>query len=145
MTDREEASEKKPKQEAFASECVAEASALLNCVAEKSYNEMKCIPLLKKLRACVEKKVMIKCHSGSSTFSITALRFHTGYLFWSLSYCEPTGIELLTGKGPASVVMKTSRIFAFHGCLPCEERGSETWKSLGGTAERRRLHSVTRG
>jgi hypothetical protein len=37
--------------------CVEEATALLNCVAAKSYNEMKCIPLLKKLRTCIEKKV----------------------------------------------------------------------------------------
>jgi len=37
--------------------CAEEAAALLNCVAEKKYNEMRCYPLIKKLRACVEKKV----------------------------------------------------------------------------------------
>jgi hypothetical protein len=38
-------------------ECAKEAEALLNCVTAKNYNEMRCLPLLKKLRACVEKKV----------------------------------------------------------------------------------------
>ena len=38
-------------------ECAEEAAALLNCVTDKNYNEMRCLPLLKKLRACVEKKV----------------------------------------------------------------------------------------
>lgn len=38
-------------------ECGDEAAALLNCVSDKNYNEMRCLPLLKKLRACVEKKV----------------------------------------------------------------------------------------
>lgn len=37
--------------------CAEEAAALLNCVADKKYNEMRCYPLIKKLRACVEKKV----------------------------------------------------------------------------------------
>ena len=37
--------------------CAEEAAALLNCVAGKKYNEMRCYPLIKKLRACVEKKV----------------------------------------------------------------------------------------
>ncbi len=38
-------------------ECAEQVAALLNCVADKSYNEMKCLPLLRKLRTCVEKKV----------------------------------------------------------------------------------------
>ncbi len=38
-------------------ECADEAEALLKCVVDKKYNEMKCLPLLKKLRACVEKEV----------------------------------------------------------------------------------------
>ena len=37
--------------------CAEEAAALLNCVADRKYNEMRCYPLVKKLRACVEKKV----------------------------------------------------------------------------------------
>ena len=37
--------------------CAEEAAALLNCVADNKYNEMRCYPLIKKLRACVEKKV----------------------------------------------------------------------------------------
>ena len=37
--------------------CAEEAAALLNCVAEKKFNEMRCYPLIKKLRACIEKKV----------------------------------------------------------------------------------------
>ena len=40
-------------------ECAPEVAALLNCVTSKNYNELKCIPLLKKLRACIEKKVSI--------------------------------------------------------------------------------------
>ena len=40
-------------------ECAEQVAALLNCIAERSYNEMKCIPLLKKLRTCVEKKVSL--------------------------------------------------------------------------------------
>jgi hypothetical protein len=43
-------------------ECAEEAAALLNCVTDKSYNEMRCLPLLKKLRACVEKKVRLVPH-----------------------------------------------------------------------------------
>ncbi|KAK9806062.1 hypothetical protein WJX73_010594 [Symbiochloris irregularis] len=39
--------------------CAPEASALLNCVTGKSYNELKCLPLLKKLRTCVEKKNVV--------------------------------------------------------------------------------------
>lgn len=77
MTDREKGSQKKPRQEAFASECVAEASALLNCVAEKSYNEMKCIPLLKKLRACIEKKVMFGCQCKTYSVIFVAPSFRT--------------------------------------------------------------------
>lgn len=38
-------------------ECAEQVAALLNCIAERSYNEMKCIPLLRKLRTCIEKKV----------------------------------------------------------------------------------------
>ena len=37
--------------------CAEEAAALLNCVADKKYNDMRCIPLMKKLRVCIEKKV----------------------------------------------------------------------------------------
>ncbi|CAL8467453.1 g6991 [Coccomyxa elongata] len=40
-------------------ECAEEAAALLNCVTDKNYNEMRCLPLLKKLRACVEKKNVV--------------------------------------------------------------------------------------
>ena len=40
-------------------ECGLEAQELLNCVANTPFNEAKCLPLLKKLRACVEKKVSI--------------------------------------------------------------------------------------
>ena len=40
-------------------ECGLEAQELLNCVAKTPFNEAKCLPLLKKLRACVEKKVSI--------------------------------------------------------------------------------------
>ena len=39
--------------------CAEEAAALLNCVTDKKYNEMRCLPLIKKLRACVEKKVRL--------------------------------------------------------------------------------------
>ncbi|CAL5222337.1 g4686 [Coccomyxa viridis] len=39
--------------------CAEEAAALLNCAAEKKYNEMRCYPLIKKLRACVEKKGVV--------------------------------------------------------------------------------------
>lgn len=38
-------------------ECAEQVAALLNCVADRRYNEMKCLPLLRKLRTCVEKKV----------------------------------------------------------------------------------------
>ena len=38
-------------------ECALEVTELLNCVAAKRYNELKCAPLLKALRACIEKKV----------------------------------------------------------------------------------------
>lgn len=44
--------------EAF--ECAEEATALLNCIADKEYNELKCLPLVKKLRACVKQKVKKK-------------------------------------------------------------------------------------
>lgn len=40
--------------------CGIEASALLNCVASKQYTEAKCKPLLQKLRACIEKKKVVK-------------------------------------------------------------------------------------
>lgn len=40
-------------------ECGLEAQELLNCVANTPFNEAKCLPLLKKLRACVEKKKVI--------------------------------------------------------------------------------------
>ena len=43
--------------------CGVEASALLNCVASKQYNEAKCKPLQQKLRACIEKKVTTACPS----------------------------------------------------------------------------------
>lgn len=38
-------------------ECAAEVADVINCVAAKEYNELRCIPLLKKLRACIVKKV----------------------------------------------------------------------------------------
>ena len=38
-------------------ECGLEAQELLNCVAKTPFTEAKCLPLLKKLRACVEKRV----------------------------------------------------------------------------------------
>jgi hypothetical protein len=43
----------------ISSVCVQEAQLLLNCVAAPSYNEYRCIPLLKRLRACIEKKVLL--------------------------------------------------------------------------------------
>ena len=49
--------------------CAEEAAALLNCVSEKKYNEMRCYPLIKKLRACVEKKVT-SIHNISSMVSL---------------------------------------------------------------------------
>ncbi|BBN03931.1 hypothetical protein MPTK1_3g00740 [Marchantia polymorpha subsp. ruderalis] len=36
--------------------CGAEALALLNCVAEKGYDESRCVTLLSVLRSCVERK-----------------------------------------------------------------------------------------
>ena len=48
-----------PAKERTGYECAEAAAALLNCVAERSYNEMKCIPLMKKLRACIEKQVQL--------------------------------------------------------------------------------------
>lgn len=39
-------------------ECASEVSELINCVASNS-DEQKCTPLLKKLRACIKKKVRI--------------------------------------------------------------------------------------
>ena len=48
-----------PAKERTGYECAEAAAALLNCVAERSYNEMKCIPLMKKLRACIEKQVAL--------------------------------------------------------------------------------------
>ena len=44
--------------------CAEEAAALLNCVTEKKYNEMRCLPLIKKLRACVEKKARTSSNSA---------------------------------------------------------------------------------
>ena len=49
-----------PAKERTGYECAEAAAALLNCVAERSYNEMKCIPLMKKLRACIEKQVALE-------------------------------------------------------------------------------------
>ncbi|KAL8103116.1 hypothetical protein AgCh_027592 [Apium graveolens] len=38
--------------------CSQEALALLNCVADPSYDQEKCLPLLNTLRSCIlEKKV----------------------------------------------------------------------------------------
>ena len=45
--------------------CAEEAAALLNCVADKKYNDMRCLPLMKKLRACIEKKVRLPTLSGT--------------------------------------------------------------------------------
>lgn len=39
--------------------CVKEAQVLLNCVAASAYNEYRCIPLLKRLRECIEKKYVV--------------------------------------------------------------------------------------
>ena len=39
--------------------CAEEAAALLNCVADKKYNDMRCLSLMKKLRACVERQVRV--------------------------------------------------------------------------------------
>ena len=52
--------------------CAEEAAALLNCVADKKYNEMRCYPLIKKLRACVEKKVA--SHHNMSPYALVAAR-----------------------------------------------------------------------
>ena len=52
--------------------CAGEAAALLNCVADKKYNEMRCYPLIKKLRACVEKKVA--SHRDLSLNALVAAR-----------------------------------------------------------------------
>ena len=52
--------------------CAEEAAALLNCVADKKYNEMRCYPLIKKLRACVEKKV--GSHHHMSLYALVAAR-----------------------------------------------------------------------
>ncbi len=55
----------KPKQSArdpqVGFECALEVTELLNCVAAKRYNELKCVPILKALRACIEKKVRALC------------------------------------------------------------------------------------
>lgn len=40
--------------------CGLEAAALLNCVASKQYSDVKCKPLLQKLRSCCEKKVSFR-------------------------------------------------------------------------------------
>ena len=50
-----------PAKERTGFECAEAAAALLNCVAARSYNDMKCIPLMKKLRACIEKQVPLCC------------------------------------------------------------------------------------
>ena len=50
--------EKEDAKDAF--ECANEAAALLNCIADPQYNELKCLPLLKKLRACVRRKAKTK-------------------------------------------------------------------------------------
>ena len=38
--------------------CAAEATALLNCVANKSFNQQRCITLMRKLRECILKEVL---------------------------------------------------------------------------------------
>lgn len=55
--------EKVEDKEAF--ECALEASALLNCVTDPQYNEIKCLPLIKKLRDCVKRKVIHKRCEGA--------------------------------------------------------------------------------
>lgn len=54
-----------PPAEVWEFKCAAEASALLNCVANEGrrqgYNEIKCQNLLKALRACCEKEVRPNC------------------------------------------------------------------------------------
>lgn len=40
--------------------CQLEASELLNCVASDSFNEARCLTLLKKFRKCVEKERVAK-------------------------------------------------------------------------------------
>lgn len=47
-----------PLQPAFV--CEIEASELLNCAASGSYNEARCLTLLKKFRKCVEKERVAK-------------------------------------------------------------------------------------
>jgi len=47
-------------------ECALEVTELLNCVAAKRYNELKCVPLLKALRACIEKKVRALCQASAA-------------------------------------------------------------------------------
>ncbi len=53
----EASTDKKTAQKKGSFACAEEAAALLNCVADKKYNDMRCIPLMKKLRVCIEKKV----------------------------------------------------------------------------------------
>mmetsp|Transcript_24043 Transcript_24043/g.60524 ORF Transcript_24043/g.60524 Transcript_24043/m.60524 type:complete len:97 (-) Transcript_24043:632-922(-) len=52
-----------PAAEVWAFKCAAEASALLNCVAnggkKVGYNELKCLNSLKALRACCEKEGVV--------------------------------------------------------------------------------------
>ena len=38
--------------------CAAEATALLNCVANKSFNQQRCITSMRKLRECILKEVL---------------------------------------------------------------------------------------
>ncbi|GMH44939.1 hypothetical protein BSKO_12896 [Bryopsis sp. KO-2023] len=52
-----EKKEAKQIREAFA--CAKEAADLLNCVAAKNYNELKCVTLTKKLRECVKRKGVV--------------------------------------------------------------------------------------
>ncbi len=58
------------KKEKTCFECAEEAAALLNCVTDKKYNEMRCLPLLKKLRACVENKVSALFYVPQKSFDV---------------------------------------------------------------------------
>ena len=44
--------------------CSNEATALLNCVANKSFNQQKCISLMRKLRECILKEVLVRALAG---------------------------------------------------------------------------------
>ena len=39
--------------------CAQEVQALLDCVAAGRFSELKCLPLVKKLRRCIEQKVQL--------------------------------------------------------------------------------------